>query len=256
MAPPFRLKGSPVRSGGSTSHYDEHLGETYVWMCGGIDAAIRAGREEIACYGIPAGPGDLVIDLGCGFGKHTIPLAAAGARVHAMDSSRAMLELLRTNLPPLANVRIRCGDIVEEVGRSLLRPDAIACLGDTLTHLAGPGAVERLLYACARLLVPGGRLALAFRDYSTWAPGETRSFEVRSGPDLRVDCAVTVLRDHVTVEDTICEQAGETWLTRSHRYRKLRLAPAAIEQYLGRVGLLVERLPQDAGMVRILARRP
>lgn len=224
--------------GAAISHYDDHLGDTYVWMCGGLEAAIRAGREELAAWGIPGRRGERVIDLGCGFGKHTIPLLEAGARVEAIDASRRMLEVLRANLPPLGSVRTRCGDIVLQLARSLLRPDAIVCLGDTLTHLPGPVAVQELLQSCARRLAPGGRLALAFRDYSAWSLGETRRFEVRADRHRRVECAVTVLQDAVEVEDSVREQVCGGWTNRAHRYRKLRLAPGTVDAHLRALGLV------------------
>lgn len=243
-------------AGASIAHYDEHLRETYVWMCGDMDAALRSGREELTAWGLPARRGEQVLDLGCGFGRHAIPLLEAGARVHAVDASHRMLELLRANLPPHASVRTRCGDIVAHVAQTLLRPDAILCLGDTLTHLPAAGAVQKLLHACARRLAPQGRLALSFRDYSCWAPGETRRFEVRADAQRRVECIVTAAPEHVEVEDAVRERVCVGWLTRSHRYRKLRLAPPQVDAWLREAGLQVERLADHAGMIRFLARAP
>lgn len=239
--------------GASIAHYDEHLGDIYVWMCGGMEAALRAGREEIAGWGVPARTGERVLDLGCGFGKHTIPLLEAGARVLAIDASHAMLRLLRASVPPQADVRTRCADIVVHLARTLLRPDAILCVGDTLTHLPGPVAVEELLRSCARLLAPHGRLALSFRDYSQWSSGETQRFEVRAEQHRRVDCTVTVLDEHVAVEDCVRDRLCAGWVARRHRYFKLRLDPLHVEEILRDAGLRVQRLADEGGMTRILA---
>jgi len=240
----------------SIEHYDEHLGETYAWMCGGFDAAVATGGQELLSWGIPAQRGDLIMDIGCGFGKHVFPLLALGARVHAIDSSRVMLHMLKERLPPFADVRIECGDIVALLESSQVKPDAIICLGDTLTHLPGTEDVARLLRACAGRLVPQGRLAIGFRDYSQWGEGETRVIEVRSEAARRVDCTLTAFEGHMVVEDTIAEQSLGEWKTRSHPYRKLRLRPDTVTDLLVAAGAGVRRLPDHAGMVRILAQMP
>jgi 2-polyprenyl-3-methyl-5-hydroxy-6-metoxy-1,4-benzoquinol methylase len=242
-----------VIAAATVSHYDAHLEETYVWMCGGFQSAVRAGAEELAAWGIPGKAHDLVLDLGCGFGKHTIPLLAAGARVHAIDASRAMLEILRSKLPPLSDVRILRGEVLDVLDRASTRPDAILCLGDTLTHLPTPAAVERLLRTCATRLAPGGRLALSFRDYTEWRTGDSRRIDLRSDRQRRVHCTVTVLDHVVTVEDTVSEHGTRGPSVRSHVYQKLRLAPERVAELLQQCGAQVERLPDRAGMTRLLA---
>jgi hypothetical protein len=63
-------------------------------MAGGAEAALQAGADEIEAMNLPAAPGDLVIDLGAGFGMHSIPLARTGARVIAIDTSAELLQTL------------------------------------------------------------------------------------------------------------------------------------------------------------------
>lgn len=74
-------------------HYRHHLAPIYIWMAGGADAALQAGGIEIEALCLPLARGDFVLDLGAGFRMHAIPLARAGAKVIAIDSSA---ELLRT----------------------------------------------------------------------------------------------------------------------------------------------------------------
>lgn len=37
----------------AAEHYEHHLGPIYVWMAGGCDAALEAGRAEIEALGLP-----------------------------------------------------------------------------------------------------------------------------------------------------------------------------------------------------------
>jgi 2-polyprenyl-3-methyl-5-hydroxy-6-metoxy-1,4-benzoquinol methylase len=53
-----------------------------------------------------------VLDLGCGVGRHSLLLAAAGFEVHAMDGSATGLEVLRTNVAAeKLTMDIRLGDV-------------------------------------------------------------------------------------------------------------------------------------------------
>src|SRR5262245_41518333 len=60
------------------------------------------------------GPGDEVLDVGCGTGSDTVHLATNHVRVTAIDASAEMLARLRSRLaaasPPL-DVQVKHGDI-------------------------------------------------------------------------------------------------------------------------------------------------
>lgn len=75
-------------------HYEHHLAPVYLWMAGGPQAALQAGRAEIEALALPLGPGSCVVDLGAGFGMHAIPMAQTGASVVAIDSSPLLLRTL------------------------------------------------------------------------------------------------------------------------------------------------------------------
>ena len=68
-------------------HYEQHLGPIYVWMAGGVEAALKTGSDDIEALDL-APVGDAVaVDLGAGFGMHAIPLARRGYRVVAAVNS-------------------------------------------------------------------------------------------------------------------------------------------------------------------------
>jgi len=64
--------------------------------------------------GVRIESGDEIVEIGCGVGRMTRPLAAAAASVRALDVSGRMLALARELNPDLANVEWILGD-----GRSL-----------------------------------------------------------------------------------------------------------------------------------------
>ena len=88
---PKRIQTNPMTT--VAEHYATHLGPIYVWMAGGSDAALQAGTAEIEALNLPLAPGDFVLDLGAGFGMHSIPLARRGARVAAIDTSALALAI-------------------------------------------------------------------------------------------------------------------------------------------------------------------
>ena len=146
-------------------HYERVLSPVYAWMAGGAEAAITAGGVELEALNLELAPRARVVDLGCGFGMHAIPLARAGARVLAMDTSAHLLaELARL-----------AGDLdIETVQDDLLsfrahlkeKAAAVFCMGDTLTHLPEHTNLDFLVQEVAEALAPAGWFVLSFRDYS------------------------------------------------------------------------------------------
>ena len=88
-------------------HYERVLSPVYAWMAGGAESALAAGKSEIDALALELPAGALVVDLGAGFGMHAIPLARAGARVIAIDSSAQLLEELERLAGDLAITTVR-----------------------------------------------------------------------------------------------------------------------------------------------------
>ena len=160
------------------AHYETLLAPVYLWMVGGLDHALALGASDLAEI---AGRGGLAVDLGAGFGMHTIPLARAGYRVLAIDSSPYLLERLRTFSRGL-DVQAVVADLLRfpELLPANQHADLVLCMGDTLTHLPDDAAVADLGRRVARSLAPGGRFVATFRDYTTLPAGNARFIPVRS----------------------------------------------------------------------------
>jgi SAM-dependent methyltransferase len=238
----------------SAEHYDNHLGPVYVWMAGGVEAALQAGRAEIHALNLPLEPGATVVDLGAGFGMHAIPLARAGAKVTAIDSSAAILrtlDKLRGDVPVL----VVNDDLLRFENHIAQAPSAILCMGDTITHLRDHAAVDVLLDRAAAVLRPGGMLVLTFRDYSIPLTGDARFIPVRSDDERTLLCFLEYGADTVIVHDVLSERTGQGWQTRISHYPKLRLSPDDLANRLRSRGFDVRCEAGARGMVRVVAQR-
>ena len=90
-----------------TEHYESHLAPIYVWMMGGVETAITRGRAEVDAVCPHPSKSQRAVDLGAGFGMHTIPLADIGYSVLAIDSSGTLLDVMKSHLGarPVKTVR-------------------------------------------------------------------------------------------------------------------------------------------------------
>src|SRR5262249_31769332 len=129
----------------SQQHYEQLLAPIYVWMVGGLEAALEVGTKDVEPL---ATGGGVAVDLGAGFGMHAIPLARAGYEVVAIDTSNELLDVLRANRTGLA-IRTVDADLLDFRRHVSTAPSLIVCMGDTLTHLESPKDVERLAHDVA-----------------------------------------------------------------------------------------------------------
>jgi SAM-dependent methyltransferase len=107
------------------------------------------------------GPGR-ILELGCGSGRITVPLARDGHQVVAMDRSQPMLDRLRARvaaLPAAAAARITpaLGDLRSfEVPGELPGFPLVIAAFNVLEHLYTRGEVDACLRRVAAHLAPGG----------------------------------------------------------------------------------------------------
>ncbi|GHJ41608.1 class I SAM-dependent methyltransferase [Streptomyces sp. TS71-3] len=107
-------------------------------------------------------PGEDVLDVGCGTGRFTVPMAAAGARVSGLDISAPMLDVARRKLEA-ENVTadLREGDMAR-----MPFPDAsFDTVSSMLALMHLPLEDRPAVFAeIQRVLRPGGRMLLGVKN--------------------------------------------------------------------------------------------
>jgi len=237
-------------------HYEKHLGPIYTWMVGDVDAALSRSDAELDTLPLPSRAAGTAVDLGAGFGLHSLPLARRGFRVVAIDSYEPLLQELvsRKGALPIRTVN---ADLLSFRAHIAEPVDVIVCMGDTLPHLPNHSCVGSLLGDVAASLSPGGLFVATFRDYvSTPLHGDGRFILVRSDGERILTCFLEYADTTVTVHDLLHQRDGGSWRLHVSSYPKLRLAPQWVVEQLGALGLSVRRDTASGGMIRITARAP
>ena len=230
-------------------HYETHLAPIYSWMAGGVDRALSLGTADVATL---VGTPGYAVDLGAGFGMHSIPLARAGFRVLAIDTSAYLLDELRRHAVglPVTPVQADLRDFATHISSPA---DLILCLGDTLTHLHSVQEIEKLFRDVAASLRPGGRFVATFRDYRTLPQGDRRFIPVRSDAGRIHTCFLEQMPERVVVHDIIHELGADGWSMKVSSYEKLRLAPDVVSRAAEAAGLRCRTLTGPRGMLMIQA---
>jgi SAM-dependent methyltransferase len=154
--------------------------------------AEKAPAESVAqAYGAArlAGcePGAVILDAGCGNGRHALPLARAGHRVVALDSSAVLLAAARRTARGARWPHFVRGSYA----RLPFTPgtfDAVLSLGTALGYLGDEGD-RAALREFRRVLAPGGRLVVEtlHRDELGVRLCEREERPLAGGGTLRID---------------------------------------------------------------------
>ena len=159
----------------------EKMADDYERM---TDEGPRLNREipfilkEIRAIG-----GTEVLDIGCGTGSHARALAAEGLSVLGIDTSPAMIEKAQAR-PTVEGVRFEHATVAEVAAKTVVRFDAVICLGNTLPHLVSEEtSLAKVSRQIAPLLRRGGIFVGQMVNIAWVEQGGVRLMPVRSWRD-------------------------------------------------------------------------
>jgi len=201
----------------------DHLGSAYLRY-----SFTKGTRQEVDFLtdALRLQPGQRVLDVGCGPGRHAYELARRGLVVHGIDISDRFIELANTNAPSGATFERRDARDLDYDGDF----DAVVCLCQGAFGLmTANGDDETVLDGMARALKPGGALALsAFNAYFA-----VKYFAADDNPDATFDAATGVNHEHTEVRNEQGEARPVDLWTGCYTPRELRvlcrLAGLAVE---------------------------
>jgi len=142
------------------------------------------------------GPGELILDAGCGTGRHLGSLLHARSNPVGVDFSRGMLEIARRNYP---DVPLALADLQQSLPFENERFDAVLCalIGEHLNEL--PFALREM----HRVLRANGRLVFSVYHPEMAAAGKEANFE-RSGVEYRLGAHRYTIEDYENLLDDAC----------------------------------------------------
>ncbi|MBI5419535.1 MAG: methyltransferase domain-containing protein [Deltaproteobacteria bacterium] len=151
------MSGSPVQRPWFETIFDERYPELF----GPLEGDAETEVEEILAL-LPLPPGSAIEDLGCGRGRHAIPMARRGHKVTGVDISENMLRLARCRAEK-EGVQV---EWVREDMRTFCRPRAFNLCLSLFTSFGYFSDEEnrKVLDNVAKSLKEGGALLLDLRN--------------------------------------------------------------------------------------------
>lgn len=234
-------------------HYEQLLGGVYAWSVAATGDPFERGRRWLEAQGLM--DGERYLDLGAGFGAHSLPLLSAEKQVTAVDFNAELLARLATAAGGAAGLTLERQDLLGYLeGCGSAAWDVILCLGDTLTHLESTLAVRQLLVLAARHSKPGGRFAVSYRDSSVFAAeGVERFIPVACDEKRIMHCLLEPIdATYLRVTDIVTEITPDGPRTRLGEYRKLRLARATLVGWASEAGLRLTSERVEHGLTSLV----
>jgi SAM-dependent methyltransferase len=186
----------------------DHLGRAY------LRYSFTKGTDQEVAFLVDAlglRPGQRVLDIGCGPGRHAHALAGLGIAVHGIDISERFVALAREGAPS--------GATFERLDARALPFDgefdaAVSLCEGAFGLLTGAGEDEQVLRGMGAAVRPEGVVALtAFSAY----------FQVRYHTDATFDAELGIDHEHTEVRDEDGRPKAVDLWTAGYTPRELRL---------------------------------
>jgi 2-polyprenyl-3-methyl-5-hydroxy-6-metoxy-1,4-benzoquinol methylase len=153
--------------------------------------------------------GSHVLDLMCGYGRHSLELAKRGINVSAVDNlpdyiNEITQKAVAENLP----LECICADVIEmKIEKEY---DAVICMGNSLQFFNAED-LQNLLVNISAHLKPGGRFYI-----NTWTIAEIALQNIKEnvsshigGMTLQSECTVLSHPTRIVVKSTIINEKGD-----------------------------------------------
>lgn len=235
-------------------HYSRFLADCYDWVFGGFkenaERNIKLFRELKL---IPVDE-QTVLDLGCGSGFQSVPLAEGGYRVVGVDTSSKLLAVMKRRIGWMDVTAVEA-DLMDFTSYAGYQPSLAVCMGDTLSHLSSLEDVAALIRNVQKELMSGGVFLLTFRDMSRELEGADRFIPVQSSDNRHFTCFLEYGPDSVMVHDILNEKTEDGWEQSVSTYRKIRLGGDQVKTMLEEAGFTMEYEKNARGMVVLMGRK-
>jgi len=203
-----------VTAGAEPSHWfeplAEHLGSAYLRY-----SFTKGTTQEVDFLSdaLSLRPGERLLDVGCGPGRHAHAFAGRDIEVVGIDISQRFVDLAIANAPHNGRTRFERLDARRLAFDAEF--DAAISLCQGAFGLVGPGDDETVLSGIARALKPGGRFAIsAFSSYfQVRYPQPEGTFDVDSG----------VHHERTVIKNEAGDDADADLWTTCYTARELRL---------------------------------
>ena len=216
------------------------FGEDYLDVYGHLLTEESSQVEaEFVIRALALKPGDSVLDLCCGTGRHAVHLARAGLKVTGLDMSEKYLAAARSAAENAGvDVRFVHGDMRDIPFREEF--DAVVNMFTAFGYFDSEADDQRVLDGAAAALKPGGRLLLDLLNRD-WVVANYVQSESREGEDGTVyrerrDFDPVAGRNHVEFTITSLESAER----KTGHHIRLYVA-TEVSKMFDRAGLILER---------------
>lgn len=104
-------------------------------------------------------PGDSILDLACGFGRYSLPLAKLGYSVTGVDLNESFIQEASEKAKELnLNAQFDCVDMREYIKPA--RFDNVIIMYNSFGYFQDPEDDRKVIHNCYKSLKPGGKLIL------------------------------------------------------------------------------------------------
>lgn len=227
-----------------TEPYQDRVARIYDWIVYGSDEAELGEDEWVflrAAFDQAAGrPVRDVLDVGCGTGRHLLPLARAGYAVTALDNAPGMIAECRRRLDAEGlDAALRRADMADVDDREAF--DAVLAMDSVITYLLDADDVVAVLRRFHAALRPGGLLVLDNHNLlHMWDTSDEPYHGEAGDEDVRISYVDRRWYDdfpsifHVEIVAQV-EENGETWEVVNEEVLKAMTADE-VRHYLAAAG--------------------